>query len=335
MQRRTQAWMLPVLAVAIYPGVLLAFDGAINGYRQSGSAFMAAGAVVTMLLAMCIPLLAARALLMMRNDAGPLLARAMLFLIFAAPSLFTQAVRSIRMAGLKQPYEVFGVWAAAWLVIGVLLYVRNGGGVPKTPRRPIKWLRIVHGATALTLLCGFLLAHLANHGLAAWSAELHGAAMDWLRGWYRSEWVEPALLALLAVMIATGVPMVLHYSRQRMDAFRVIQAATGVYVGVFICSHLTAIFIGRDAGVETDWFFAAGPDSLLAGTTLLGRLIPHYVFGTLCLIVHVACGLRVVLLQHGVAQVLANRALFGLAGAGTVVTAVIAAALLGFHVNVN
>jgi hypothetical protein len=141
------------------------------------------------------------------------------------------------------------------------------------------------------------------------------------------------LLTLLLIMIATGVPLVLRHSRQRLDAFRVVQLATGAYVAAFICSHVIAVLNGRRLGIETDWFFAAGPASLLDGTSLLGRLIPHYLFGTLSLIVHVACGLRIVLLQHGVPALVSNRALYGIASAGTAITVVIMAALLGVHIK--
>jgi succinate dehydrogenase/fumarate reductase cytochrome b subunit len=131
-------------------------------------------------------------------------------------------------------------------------------------------------------------------------------------------------------MIGTGVPMVAHYSRRRMDAFRVAQLATGAYVGIFVCSHILATLTARSKGVETDWFFAAGPVSLLDGS-LLGRLIPHYFYGALCLSVHAACGLRVVLLQHGISKVVGDRVAYGLAAAGLLVTVVLSAALMGFH----
>ena len=293
---------------------------------------MAGYAVLTMLLAASIPPLAARALLIMRHDAGPVLVRGILYLMLTTPSLFTLTVTLTRIAGVDQPGLV-GIWASAWLPVGLMLYVRSGRNRHAAHERQVTWLRVVHGGTALCLLCGFLLVHIVNHSLAAWSVELHGVVMKSLRVWYRSEWVEPMLLALLLVMIGTGVPMVLHYARQRMDVFRVAQTATGVYIGVFICSHVLAVLNGRRLGLETDWSFASGPASLLDGASLLGRLIPHYMFATFFFIVHVACGLRLVLLQHGVRQVAGNRALYGLAGAGLIITVTIAAALLGFHVK--
>ena len=332
MERHVQSWRLPWMAAVLYPAWMLTFDGAINRFHQSAQVVMACGAVLAMLIASSIPPLVLRALLITRLEAGPVLTRGMLYLMFAVPTLFTFMNTLTRMAGLNEAV-FFVIWAGAWLAIGSTLHLRSGRPVANGRDQPIVWLRIVHGVAALCLLSGFLLVHLANHGLAMWSIQLHHATLETLRPWYRSEWIEPVLLALLLVMIATGVPMILRHSRQRLDAFRVVQLATGAYVGVFICSHVIAVLDGRHLGIETDWFFASGPASLLAGTKLLGRLIPHYLFGTLCLIVHVGCGLRIVLLQHGISHIRSNRALYAVASVGAVITVVITAALLGFHIE--
>jgi hypothetical protein len=324
-------WAKPLGAVLLYPAWLLAFDWALNRYHASASPVMAVAAVATMLLVGSVPVLAARALLRMRGSSGSILARGMLYLMFTAPSLFTLTLTLTRVFGMTQRHVQIGVWLAAWLAVGLVLYFRVERSSSVAAARPVRWLRIVHGCAALCLLCGFLLAHLSNHLLAMVSVEMHRQVMNWLRLWYRSDWVEPGLLALLLTMIGTGVPMVLHYSRQRMDGFRVVQAATGIYVAVFICSHVAAVLIGRSRGVETDWYFAAGPNSLLDGTSLLSRLIPHYVCGTFFFIVHVACGLRVVLLQHGVRWAVGNRVAYGVTAAGVAITTVIVAALLGWH----
>jgi hypothetical protein len=182
----------------------------------------------------------------------------------------------------------------------------------------------------MCLLLGFLIAHLANHDLAIWSVKLHRVAMEWLRLWYRSEWIEPVLLTLFAVMIATGVPMVVQHSRRGADAFRIAQMATGVYLGLFLCAHVVAVLGGRSAGIETDWRFATGDNGLLDGR---GMLIPYYIYATFFMSLHVGCGLRIVLVKHGVAETIANRAVYTVAGAGAIVTMLIAIAAFGFHVQ--
>jgi hypothetical protein len=324
-------WMPPLIGAVVYPGLLLTFDWALNGYHKSGSVLWAAGALLVMLLAASVPALAARALLLMRHCEGPVLARGILYLVFAIPSFFSLTFSLSRLAEVYE--HLIEIWISMWIALGVMLYFREGQAKPASQETRVAWLRVIHGGTALLLLLGFLISHLVNHALAAWSVTLHGAAMEWLRLWYRSESVEPVLLGLLFVMISTGVPMVVHHSRRRMDAFRVVQLATGVYIGVFMCSHVLAVLNGRRLGVETDWTFAAGPASLLEGRPLHARLIPHYFVGSFALMLHVACGLRVVLLKHGVAAVAGNRALYALASAALVVTVLITAALLGFHVE--
>jgi hypothetical protein len=327
---RFTPWLAPLVGVVVYPWLVSSGEWAINGYRATGSYVLAMYVLATVLLAIAIPALALRGLLLMRQDETRVQAKGILYLIFAMPSLFTLAFSLARLADAVT--YLSAIWAAVWTAIGVTLYFRERLSAPALREANIGALRVVHGVTALCLLVGFLIAHLVNHDLAVWSLELQRVVMDWLRLWYRSIWVEPVLLGMVAILICTGVPMVAHYTRRRMDAFRVVQTATGAYIAVFLCSHLLAILTARQMGVDTNWAFASGPKSLLGGIAQLNRLIPHYFFATLLLIVHVACGLRIVLLKHGSAQIVGNRALYALVGVALVATALSMAALLGFHV---
>ena len=330
--KRRRPWLLPWMIVVLYPGLISAFASAVKSAHQSRSFFAGISAVALMLVAFSIPVLAGRALLITHNDVQAFRARALLYLMFATSSLFSLAhTLSTRFAGLGYG-ALSALWISAWAIAGAWLYFRKTSIVRKPSNAVLKGLRVTHGITALCLLCGFIIAHLINHDLAAWSIPLHTSVLKALRVWYRSESVEPVLLGLFGVMLLTGVPLVIHYSRRAMDAFRVIQVATGVYIGVFVCSHVLATLAARAKGAETDWFFAAGPATLLDGS-LLARLIPHYFFASFFFCVHVACGLRIVLLQHGTPNQVGNRVAFGVAGAGLVVTVVLFSALLGFHVE--
>jgi hypothetical protein len=333
MRNDVRLWMPPLLVVVVYPGLIASFAWAVKGYHQFGNPVFVVCALLTMLLAASVPLLAVRAMILIRHDERAVLERAILLVMVAVPSLFTLTHTLTRMVGRTRHYEALSAfWIAVWIAVGAVLYFRKERAPRQSHEIENKWLRVIHGVAALCLLCAFLIAHLINHDLAVWSVALHDAVMKELRLWYRTEWVELVLLGLFVVMVCTGFPMVARHARQRMDAFRVVQVATGVYVGAFICSHLFATLMARTRGIETDWFFAAGPASLLDGS-LLSRLIPYYFYGALFLCLHVACGLRVVLLQHGVAEAAGNRVLYGLAGAGLVVTVLLSAALLGFHVQ--
>lgn len=322
-------WLPPLIGALLYPTLIQLFGWAMHGYGESGNAFLASLAALSMLAAASVPFVAARALILMPDDGStrPALTRCLLYLIFATPPTFV-LLFLISMSGILQYRNA--VWISTWVAAGVMLYFIKAGSASRVRLGGTTGLRIVHGGAALCLLAGFLATHLLNHTLALWSVELHTATMEWLRQFYRSEWVEPVLLGLLLLMILTGVPLVLHHSRQSPDTFRTLQMATGVYIGMFVCAHLTAVLGARNAGVETDWFFATGPNGLLDGR---GLLIPYYVLAVYFLILHLACGLRIVLLKHGVAATRANKAVYVLAGAGLVVTALTAIAALGFHVQ--
>jgi succinate dehydrogenase/fumarate reductase cytochrome b subunit len=310
---------------------MFSFAWAVRSAHQSGKVSFGVYALAVMLTAASVPVLAGRALFLMRNDAQAYRSRTMLYVMFTTSSLFSLAFTLSRLAGLGYG-ALSAIWISVWLAAGALLYFRKDAAVQQLPSPNLKGLRVTHGVTALCLLFGFVIAHLINHDLAAWSVELHATVLKALRLWYRSAWVQPILLGLFVIMICTGVPMVAQYSRRVMDFFRVIQIATGIYVGVFLCSHVLATLAARNRGVETDWFFAAGPASLLDGS-LLGRLIPHYFFAAFFFCVHIACGLRIVLLQHGAPKIASNRVAYGVAGAGLVITVVLFSALLGFHIK--
>ncbi len=332
--RRSRPWALPLTAVLLYPACIIAAAHCINSFHQDGGPIAALCGLLALLLAASVPLFALRALLLFRSNNGHGLMRGALYVMFSTAPLFSLMYSLARLVHIDQNYDAFSaVWIGSWIAVGFVLNFHRIGEAPIADSRSTAALRILHGVTALCVLCGFLVAHLINHDLAVWSVKLHGAVMKFLRLWYRSEWVEPTLLAALVVMIGTGIPMVARYSRRPADGYRVLQMATGVFVGIFLCSHVIATLIGRHHGLETDWSFAAGPTSLLDGVGIRDRLIPHYFFAVLFLCVHVGSGVRIVLLHHGAKPVLANRALCGFAIVGLIVTALAAAALLGFHVR--
>jgi hypothetical protein len=182
-------WLPPFIGAVIYPGLIVSFPWIMAGYRESGSLLLAVCALLVVLVATAVPVLAARALILMRDDEGLVLVRGMLYLMFAIPSLFTLSVSVTRIAGVDD--HLTAIWISAWLAIGATLYFHKERGRSTTHGAGISRVRIIHGVTALFVLFGFLIAHLINHDLAAWSVQLHIDTMKVLRLWYRSEWVEP------------------------------------------------------------------------------------------------------------------------------------------------
>ena len=223
-------------------------------------------------------------------------------------------------------------WPAALATLGGAFYMysrkeqqHHGKFRPANPR-----VRVVHAGAAVLLLLAFLIVHIGNHGFALWSIQLHTQFAALLRLWYRSDWVEPVILALLAVMALTGMPMVARYTRAGGDMFRILQTTSGMYLAIFSCSHLTAVLRARYSGVETDWIFATGPNGLLDGS---GMLIPYYVLGIFTLVMHVALGLRRVSLSYNLNLSVANRMTYALIGFGGFVTLLTTLAMMGLHLG--
>jgi hypothetical protein len=155
----------------------------------------------------------------------------------------------------------------------------------------------------------FLVWHLANHVTAAWSLETNKKIMDLLRAWYRSDIVQPILVALFAFQLLGGLRLLWPAIARRADIYSSIQTATGAYLMVFITSHLIAVFIlGRMfLGVDTTFEWASGAPAGLLHDPWNVRLIPHYSLAPLFVISHLAMGLRAVLLGHDVRVGIANR----------------------------
>ena len=331
MKTKNPFWLLPLLATALYPLYIAHFIRAVASFRESGNVLIAAWAAALMLLAMSVPFLALRALMALRAvPAGnSTLIKGFLYVIFSVSPLFTLTVLLSREAGVAVAHDT--IWMCAWAVLGLLLYFMNDSApTPISGGMPVTRLRVIHGASAAILLAGFLLLHIANHVAALWSTDLHVAVMEATRSWYRLPAVEYSLFALLALMLVTGAPMVLHYARREIDVYRMLQIATGVYIAVFLSAHLLSVLRARGRGVETDWFFATGREGLLNGTSML---IPYYAYSILFFFIHIACGLRIVLLKHGVSHVRANTAVRFIACSGALLATVISLASLGFHLQ--
>ncbi len=72
--------------------------------------------------------------------------------------------------------------------------------------------------------------------------------MNGLRTVYRSNAIQPALVALLMFQIASGGALLRRRVRIESDFFGSLQTASGAYLAAFILSHLTAVFVlGRRA----------------------------------------------------------------------------------------
>jgi hypothetical protein len=95
---------------------------------------------------------------------------------------------------------------------------------------------------------------------------------------------------------------------------------------------MTAVFAARSAGTDTNWNWLTNNDTTMLVSLSSLRLIAHYWVGPIAIIAHLACGLRMVLLQREVSPMLAARLVPVSMTAGIVVSSVILVALFAVHI---
>jgi hypothetical protein len=286
-----------------------------------------------MSLELAVPLMALRALMRIRNGIEPNapLVRRVLHLAFATAPAQTLSGFAADALGISPTWA----WYGGWGVVAMITFLVRKGSSSSLPgsRRYLTRLRTIHGFSALLLITGFLSLHLGNHLTALWTVQAQHDAMTFLRGWYRSTWVQPIILALFGTMIVTGILLVIRYTATTADKFRTLQTASGAYFAAFIGSHTLAVFVGRANNVDTNWDFAAGGPLGLLHQPWRGALIDYYALSVFLIIVHAALGLRIVLLGHDTKERTADRMVYSGIAVGAVVTALIMAAALGLHLG--
>ncbi len=252
--------------------------------------------------------------------------------MFATPSLY---VGFNNVAGvLHAPSAVPVAWLIFWTLMAmiVLLGSRSSSAASAISGVGHRRLAVAHGVSALAILLLFVGPHIANHLAGLWNGPVHIEIMNAVRRVYRDDIVQPMLLMLIGFQILTGTVLVGRRLRMPSDFLGTIQTMSGVYVGVYFLAHMTAVFAARYAGTDTNWSWLTRPhDSMLVSLSNL-RLLAHYWVGPIAIVTHVACGLRMVLLQHDTSPAAANRLALALMAVGVVVSAVILAALLNVHV---
>ncbi len=156
--------------------------------------------------------------------------------------------------------------------------------------------------------------------------------MNAVRRVYRDDIVQPMLLALIGFQILSGTALARRRMRMPSDFLGTVQTMSGVYVGVYFLTHMTAVFAARYAGTDTNWNWLTRPDNSMLVSLSNLRLIAHYWVGPIAIVAHVACGLRVVLLQRDISPATANRLALALITLGVVASSLILVALLNVHI---
>ncbi len=189
--------------------------------------------------------------------------------------------------------------------------------------------RHIHASSAI-VLGTFALAHVFNHSLAIISLGTHTAVLHLLRLVYRQDVAQTILIAAVGVQVCTGLTMVWKYYLRPATPLRNLQLVSGVYLAVFLVTHLITVFTTRQSGIDTDFVWAShAPTGLLAGLSFV-PLLPRYSLAVLAIFVHLACQARWNL-SRVMSESAARKASYSVMAIGGAATVVITLAACGVH----
>jgi hypothetical protein len=177
--------------------------------------------------------------------------------------------------------------------------------------------------------------HLTNHLFGLIGPDAHAAVMKIGRIVYRSAVGEPVLVAAMLFQVGTGLFLAWRWSVAAHDFQRTYQVASGAYLSVFILGHMNSVFIYARSflGIPTDWNFAIGAPTGLIRDAWNIRLLPHYALGAFFVLSHLASGLRVLLIAHGIDQRNADRLWRICVAVSAIVAAAIIAGMCGVRIG--
>ena len=313
-------WMAaPLVAAVLYPFTLEGFNLSVTRIAQRSGGTVALswlGAVVCLAVAFAVPLLATLATMSLaeidRLTAAQLRAKRAALLAVTAPTLFV--FMGVVLTMLHNPVRDTWLWVVAW-GIGLVLLLRSNNNVPpKRVVRPVTApLRVAHGVSALAIVLIFLALHLTNHLMFPTGPTTYEAVQKVFRHVYRSNILQPVLVALILFQVGTGLFFVLRLTAAPSDRFRTFQIASGVYLAAYVLGHMDSVFIFARTylGIDTGWDFATGDPAGMIKDPWNIRLLPHYWLAMFFVLSHIASGSRVIMMAHGVSKALADRLLVG------------------------
>jgi hypothetical protein len=310
--------LAPAAAALCYPFLLKGFHAIVGTPAVTPSPSAILGAVTVLAVAFAVPFLGLA--LALRPTIGPG-ARRLAYASVAAPTLYV--FLGVVQALVHSPVPDEIVWCLIWLAIATWSLLATNPVVAAVPAVG-RW-RVVHGLTA-AILSLYVLFHIANHLFGLAGPDAHAAVMKIGRVVYRSGLGEPLLVAAMLFQIGTGLYLAWRWSAAPQAFHRTYQVASGAYLSLFILGHMNSVFIYARSflGIRTDWNFAIGAPTGLIHDAWNIRLLPHYALGVFFVLSHIASGVRVVLIAHGVAQRTADR----IWGAGVALSAIVAAAII-------
>jgi hypothetical protein len=328
LERRSDYLALAPAAAAIcYPFLLRAFHAVIGTQAVAPSYLAIVGATMILAVAFVVPFLGFA--FACRPSANPG-TRRLAYASVTAPTLYV--FQGVVQALIRSPIPDEIVWCLVWLAIAIWSQTEPSSAAA-TPRPAVGRWRVVHGATA-ALLCLYVLFHLTNHLFGLIGPDAHAAVMKIGRVVYRSRVGEPLLVAAMLFQIGTGLYLAWSWSASAQGFHRTFQVASGAYLSLFILGHMNSVFIYARSflGIPTDWNFAIGAPTGLIHDAWNIRLLPHYALGVFFVLSHLASGLRMVLIAHGVYRRSADRIWVACVGVSIIVAAAIIAGMCGVRI---
>ena len=319
--------LAPAAAAMAYPFLLDGFHLAVTVPAGSLSIARIMGAMLCLFGAMAVPLFGLASAFLLTTASPSLFelrARRLAYITIGVPPFFV--LTGVILGLLHLPVNDELVWIIGWLAVCV--YVLLGSETvfePAAAPRPISRLRVAHGVVA-ALVVSFVLFHLSNHLLGLVGPDLHASVMKVGRGVYRSPVVEPVLVGLMLFQVISGARLAWRWSGAPVDAYRVFQIGSGIYLAAFIVTHLNSALVSARAvhKIDTGWAWASGAPTGLIHDAWNIRLVPHYAFGVFFILAHLGSGLRGVAIAHGMTVTVANRVWI----AGLVASGLLSAAIM-------
>jgi hypothetical protein len=333
-KRRNFEALIPAMMAMAYPFLLRAFHSVVLSSGSTSSTPRYVGAAAILALAFAMPLSGLFfAYRFSRSDASApsLRARRLAFLSITAPPLFVFIGVAPGLVGLHPPEAA--LWIGIWLVAASYGISESSTRSQTNVEAPPGRWRVTHGISGALILC-FVLFHLTNHLFGLIGPDAHATVMHIGRKIYRATFIEPVLVLLLLFQVASGVRLAWRWSGLNNDVHRIFQIGSGVYLSVYIVTHLNSALISARAvhKIDTNWDWASGAPIGLIHDAWDIRLLPHYALGVFFIVGHLFSALRIVMLAHGSRVAIANRVWIAGLGGGAVLAAMIIGALCGLRI---
>jgi len=310
--------LAPAAAALCYPFLLRAFHALVGPGAATPSPFAILGAVLVLAVAFVVPFLG---LALAGRPAAAPGARRLAYVSVAAPTLYV--FLGVVQALVHSPIPDEIVWGVIWLAVAIWSQLAPRSVLAAAPA-VARW-RVIHGLTAAVLAL-YVLFHITNHLFGLVGPDAHAAVMKIGRRVYRSGVGEPLLVAAMLFQIGTGLYLAWRWSAAPQGFHRTYQVASGAYLSLFILGHMNSVFVYARGflRIPTDWNFAIGAPTGLIHDAWNIRLLPHYALGVFFVLSHIASGLRVLLITHGVARRPVDR----FWSVGVALSAIVAAAII-------